>query len=282
MTGKARIAVVVAILMIGVAACGNDSSSPNDASKPPPKITELLVAGASDLRPAFEEIGARFTKVTGTHVTFSFGSSGQLAQQVTNGAPFDVFASASVDHVDQVLASGHGDPKTKTTYAFGRITIWTSDDTENPPKRVSDLRDARFSTIAIANPGHAPYGVAAGQALKTADVYDAVEDRLVYGENVSDALRLATSGNADVAIVALSLSLATPDGQYTLIPAKDHEPLEQALVVLATASNRKAASQEFVAEISSPAGRRIMSRYGFRLPGDKEPTGTSGISGGGV
>lgn len=244
------------------------------ATKKYPEVSTLLVAGASDLRPAFEKLGRRFTATTGTKVTFSFGSSGQLARQIINGAPFDVFASADVGFVDRVLAAGIGDRTTKSTYAFGRLALWT------PPgspqlSSVSELGDASIKRIAIANPDHAPYGVAAVQTLTSARIYDSVKNRLVYGENVSDAYRLGTSGNADAALVSLSVVLAdAKGGRYLIVPAEGHRPLQQALVVTATAP-RSPSAKAFAALVRSKDGRSVMRKFGFLLPGDTMPSGNA-------
>ena len=240
------------------------------AAKKYPAVRTLLVAGASDLRPAFEELGRRFTATTGTEVTFSFGSSGQLAQQIINGAPFDVFASADVGFVDRVLDKGIGDRTTKSTYAFGRLALWTPPGGA-PLSSVGELGDAAITRLAIANPDHAPYGVAAVQALTSAGIYASVTDRLVYGENVSDAYRLATSGNADAALVSLSLVIANAKGgRYITVPAEAHRPLEQALVVTAS-GKRAAAARAFAALVRSKDGRTVMRKFGFLLTGDAAP-----------
>jgi molybdate transport system substrate-binding protein len=249
-----------------VLCCGAPAMAATAASKKP---VTLLVAGASDLRPAFEEIGKQFTAKTGTKLTFSFGSSGQLAQQVKNGAPFDVFASADVGYVNDVLAAGIGDRSTKATYAYGRLALWTP--SSSSISGVAGLAGESFKRIAIANPDHAPYGVAAVEALRSAQVYDAVAERLVYGDNVSDTFRLATSGNADAALVSLSLVIANRnDGRYVVVPAEAHKPLEQTLVVTAT-RKRATSAKAFVKFVSSPAGRVVMRRFGFLLPGDSLP-----------
>jgi molybdate transport system substrate-binding protein len=239
-------------------------------------VEELLVAGASDLRPAFEEIGKLFTAQTGSKVTFSFGSSGQLAQQISNGAPFDVFASADTRYIDQVLSDGIGDPATRATYAFGRLALWVPSRTQKRIFNLLDLSDPTTKRIAIANPEHAPYGVAAVQALKSSKIYELVSDKLIYGENVSDTYRLATSGNADAALVSLSLVIANSSGgQYVIIPTDAHAPLEQGLVVLAKKS-RASSAKAFVSLVSSAAGRTVMRKYGFLLPGDPKPLNNNG------
>lgn len=269
------LAVAVPLLGIPLASCGSDDSS--SASTVPvtnalaaPAVPEITVAAASDLRPAFEELGAKFTEATGTKVTFSFGSSGQLREQVINGAPFDLFASANVAFVDEVIAEGRGVAETKADYAFGRVVIWTPDGVMLP-EEIAELSSDEFRRIAIANPEHAPYGLAAQQALEASGTYDAVKDRLVFGENISDTFEIVKSGNADAGIIALSLAIAD-GGEYALIPAELHDPLQQALVVTSTGAQGEAAAA-FAEFIGSPDGREVMVSYGFVLPGEEAATG---------
>jgi molybdate transport system substrate-binding protein len=262
---RLRAVALAAVVALAVAGCGGAEAAGRGEDGGP-----LLVAAASDLQPAFTELGDLYTQQTGREVTLTFGSSGQLAQQLENGGPYDVFASANVDFVDEVLAAGVGDPATKTTYAFGRIVVWTRADSGLGTPTVEQLADPSFARIAVANPDHAPYGVAAVEALQHAGVYETVRDRLVYGENVTDTLRLAASGNVDVAIVALSLAVSSTDSRYSEIPADFHEPLEQALVVTAS-GERAAAATEFTELVDSPEGREVMNSYGFVLPGEPAP-----------
>ena len=136
--------VVLMVLTMAtlLGACGGDgddvsAASPTTTTTAPP-AREITVAAASDLRPAFEELGTLFTKETGTKVTFTFGSSGQLREQIVNGAPFDLFASADVGFVDEVIAKGRGVAETKADYAFGRIVLWTPNGV-TPPAEIAGL-----------------------------------------------------------------------------------------------------------------------------------------------
>jgi molybdate transport system substrate-binding protein len=260
-----RAGVAAALALLVVAGCGGGREGGTGPAASGGDGGAITVAAASDLRFAFEELGGRFTEETGVEVTFSFGSSGQLREQIVNGAPFDVFASANVEFVDAVIEAGRGDPATKADYAIGRLALWSPPGVELPGA-IDDLTDPRYERIAIANPEHAPYGLAAEQALATAGVLDAVRDRLVFGENISDTLRIARSGNADVGIVALSLAVAD-DAPYLLLDEELHEPLRQALVVTASGAGGDDA-RAFGAFVSSPTGREVMVRHGFGLPGE--------------
>jgi molybdate transport system substrate-binding protein len=229
---------------------------------------EIAVAAASDLAFAFPELAAAFERETGTHVTFTFGSTGQLAKQISEGAPYDVFAAASASYVDEVVRADACDASTSARYARGRIALWSKRGLVAPPASLAELVDARFAKIAIANPAHAPYGKAAREALQRAGLWAALEPRIVYGENVQQALQFAQSGNAEVAIVALSIALVSQDGVYDTVDAGAHAPIDQALVVCKRGKN-PADAHAFARYVNSPAGRAIMQRYGFLLPGEE-------------
>jgi molybdate transport system substrate-binding protein len=231
----------------------------------------LLVAAAADLRPAFLELGEAFEAATGQRVVFTFGSSGLLAQQLIEGAPMDLFTSASAAFVDSVLAAGVGDADTRATYAVGRLAIWSRHDRWGDWGTLAELAADDVATIAIANPVHAPYGVVAVQALESAGVREAIEDRLVYGENIADTQRLAATGNADAALVALSLALASEEagqGRFSLIDDALHDPIEQVLVVTAKNQARAAIAADFVAFLTGDEGHRVLRRLGFATPRD--------------
>ncbi len=259
--------LVLALLASGCGSGrGNGSTAGGEPAHSSPAVDEITVAGASDLRLAFEALGAAFEADTGTRVTFSFGSSGQLKQQVINGAPFDVFASANVAFIDDVIAAGKADEATKATYGFGRVVVYSRAVGPDAITTLDGLTAHGVRVVAIANPEHAPYGLAAEQALRSAGVHGAVQPKLVLGENVSDTLRLATTGNADAAVVALSLVTMTDEGSWALIDVDLHEPLEQALVVTGVDPARVEAARAFATYVNSPAGRAVMNRYGFVLP----------------
>ena len=227
---------------------------------------EIIVGAASDLTPAFEDLGRQFEQESGTHVTFSFGSTGTLAKQIENGAPMDLFAAANVDYVDQLDREGLILSDTKSIYSRGRITIWTQKERDPAITRIEDLTRSDVVRVAIANPEHAPYGKAAREALEAAGVWKAVEPKLVYGENVRQAMQYAQTGNADAAITALSLSVVS-EGRWTLVSEELHKPLDQAMAVI-KATRMETDARRFAAFINSPLSRSTMQRYGFTLPGE--------------
>lgn len=260
----------LAIALLALVAC-----KPSGAKT----IEPLRVAAASDLSFAFKDIGDAFQKKTGQEVTLSFGATGLLSKQIAEGAPFDVFAAANASFVDDAVSAGACYGDTRVIYARGHVVMWTSKGA--PPASLADLEDAKYAKVAIANPDHAPYGLAAKQAMTAAGVWETVKPKLVYGENVQQTLQFAQSGNADVAIVALSLA-SVSGGAYTPIDPASHEPIAQTLVVCKGAAARSAGApnaaegakaRAFAAFVSSPDGRAIMKRYGFLLPGES----TAGI-----
>ena len=250
--------LVGAGIVIAVSACGGQNK-PADG----PQASKVLVAAASDLRFAFTDLGERFKQATDIDVTFTFGSSGQLKEQIINGAPFDVFASANEKFALDVVDADKGWPETLQPYAMGRIVLLARSGLD-VPSTISGLTSDDFARIAIANPAHAPYGIAAREALESVGVYEEVKSRLVLGENVSDTLRLVETGNVDAAIVALSLVIVG-DAPYEMIPENLHGPLKQSIVVTKTGDNEKNA-RKFVEFLSSQSGRTVMESYGFVLP----------------
>lgn len=237
-----------------------------------PSPVTLTVSAASDLTSAFTEIGKAFEAETGNKVLFNFGSTGQLARQIEQGAPVDVFAAANASYIDQLDAQGLILSDTKQLYARGRIVLWTRADSALQLEGVEGLVLPGVRRVALANPDHAPYGVAAREALQAAGLWAAVQPKLVLGENVRQALQYAETGNVDAAIVALSLvvpAATTGDvkGRYVLIPEALHAPLDQALAVIKSTTHERQA-RAFAAFVGSPAAREIMREYGFILPGE--------------
>jgi molybdate transport system substrate-binding protein len=169
----------------------------------------LLVSAASNLILAFEEVGARYEEETGTQVTVNFAASGQLAQQIEQGAPVDIFLSANTAYVEELAVKGWVQADSVQIYARGRLTLWTRADASLTVETVEDLLNPEVRRVAIANPEHAPYGVAAREALQTAGVWEEIQSKLVPGENVRQALQYAETGNVDAAIVPLSLSITS-------------------------------------------------------------------------
>jgi molybdate transport system substrate-binding protein len=228
------------------------------------------VAAAADLQFALTDVADRFAEETGERVELVFGSSGILARQIQDGAPFDVFLSADEAFVEQLARAG----RTRddgVLYARGRIVLFAPTGSPLVPGEGLDglarlIATGQVPRFAIANPEHAPYGRAAEQALRKRGLWDALQPALVLGENVSQAAQFATSGNAVGGIIAYSLALAPAmreRGQHVLIPAGDHAPLRQRMVLLERAGP---AAERFYRYVQAPAARATLERYGFAVP----------------
>jgi molybdate transport system substrate-binding protein len=236
----------------------------------PTNHQELLVAAAADLNPALQELSDGFEKKTGVKVKLSFGASGALTQQIQNGAPFDLFFSADMDYPRQLVAAGAADGASLYQYAAGRLVLWVPSDStldvEHAGMKV--LLDPTVKKIAIGNPQHAPYGRAAVAALKHYELYDQISDRLVLGENISQAAQFVESGNAQVGFVALAHA-ASPamkgNGKYWEVPVDAYPVLAQGMVVLSHSQHKKEAA-EFLEYVRTKESGELLRRYGFTLP----------------
>ena len=210
-----------------------------------------------------------FEKQTGHRVKVSLGSSGNFYAQLQQGAPFDLYFSADIGYPKKLEEGGLTVPGSLYRYAVGRIVLWAPKSSPlDVNKGLTVLREPTIRKIAIANPKHAPYGRAAVAAMEHAQVYADVKDRLVLGENISQAAQFIESGACDVGIIALSLALAPAmksAGSYWEIPAEAHPPLEQGAVILKQSKNQELA-RSFLSFLQGPQGQEIMTRYGFTLP----------------
>jgi molybdate transport system substrate-binding protein len=236
------------------------------AAAQPPAATPLTVFAASDLGPAFKQIVPEFERKTRSAVTLVLGSTGMLTQQIRNGAPADVFFAANESFIKELAAENLTRRQSHTLYARGRIVIVTLASGGVRVGDLSDLANARIRRIAIANPQHAPYGLAAKQALETAGVWNALEPKLVFGENVQQAAQFVRSGSAEAGIVARSVA-DTPDLVWKLVDDRLHAPLDQVAVVL-TRTKHAAAAMSFIEFVNGMQGRVVMRQFGFLLPGE--------------
>lgn len=230
---------------------------------------EITIAAASDLNFAFREIVVEYEKTTGNHVRLSLGSSGNFYAQIQNGAPFDLYFSADISYPRKLEEAGLTVPGSLYQYAVGRIVLWAGKDSHLDLSRgLEILREPVIRKIAIANPKHAPYGRAAVAAMEHFKVYDQVKDKLILGENISQAAQFIESGACDIGIIALSLAVAPAmksKGTYWEVPAETHPPLEQGAVILKSSKQQESAKQ-FLAFIKGERGQEIMKRYGFTVP----------------
>ena len=222
------------------------------------QAADLIVAAASDLAPLASNLEVAFAKSTGVRVRFTLASSGLLAHQIEEGAPFDVFLSANDQYVLELAASGRIDAASVEIYAQGRIALWSLN---GAVRSLEDLKRPEIKHIAIPNPEHAPYGVAARKALESRGVWKDVESKIVYGENVRQALQFAESGNAEAVITSWTLL----QGRGMILPAGWHSPIRQAAGVVQS-SRYKTDALKFVKFLTGSEGRKILEAGGLFAP----------------
>ncbi len=230
---------------------------------------KITIAAAADLKFAMDEIVTGFKKSQpGSDVEVIYGSSGKFNTQIQQGAPYDIFFSADIAYPRELAKSGLAASVVKP-YAVGRIVLW-SNSMDAAKMTLASLADPKITRIAIANPKHAPYGKRAEEALQAAGLWDKVQSKLVFGENIAHAAQFVQTGNAQVGVIALSLALnpeLSKKGGYYLIPDKLHTPLEQGFVITKRASGNVLA-RKFADYVAAKPVRAIMTKYGFVLPGE--------------
>jgi molybdate transport system substrate-binding protein len=231
----------------------------------PADSTPIRIAGAANLVKLMEEIVPRFEKEAGVEVDFIPGSSGKLAAQLKEGAPFDLFMAANVKFVDDAVASGECLADTKKVYARGHLVMWSKEGAKDePPARPDGLADAKYETIAVAQPDQAPYGAAARAALEKLGVWKKIEKRVIYGPSLEETIKLVDSGNAEIGLLALS-QVIKGKGKYVAIPDELHDPLDQALAVCKNGKQKELAVK-FVEYLARPEVQDAMKSYGYTIP----------------
>ena len=227
---------------------------------------EIVVAAAANLTDAFGEVGRRFTARTGVRVTYSFGATADLAKQVEGGAPFDVFASADVAHVDELARKGLILEGTRAVYARGRLVLWVPPGGRARVVRLEDLAGAGVTRLAVARPDAAPYGRAAVESLQALNLWTAVEPKVVYSQSVAQAKQFAASGNADAAFLPRSL-VKEGEGSAVEVEERLHAPIDQALGVV-RASGRHNAAKRFVDFVLGEEGQAVLKSFGYDAPAE--------------
>jgi molybdate transport system substrate-binding protein len=233
---------------------------------------EITVAAAADMSAALPELVDAYTKKTGQTVKLSFGASGNLTNQIENGAPFDIFFSADEQYPEQLIKEGLASKDTIYRYAVGRLVLWIPNDSPLvlPELGINALLDPSIKKIAIANPATAPYGRAAEATLRHYEIYDKVSNRLVVGESIRQAAQFVESGNAQAGLIALSHALAPAlkdRGRYWKVPLDAYPTLNQAAVAL-TRSKQQDADRKFLEFLRSPEATSLLTSYGFSLPAE--------------
>ena len=226
----------------------------------------IKIAVAADLRFALDDITKLYKKnYPDVMIDVIYGSSGNLFQQITNQAPYDLFFSADVS-----LAAKLEEMKLTlnkpTIYAVGHLVLWSA--TKDVSRGLDLLKSEDVKKIAIANPEVAPYGKRAVESLKYYNLYDKIKDKIVKGDNVSQAAQFVLTGNAEAGIIALSLALSpemSAKGKYYIIDEKSYSKFEQAYVILKK-SGKNNDVLNFVKFLETKKVKDIFNKYGFKLP----------------
>ena len=223
----------------------------------------VTVFAAASLKNALDEVGAQYAK-TGGDARFSYAASSAIARQIEQGAPFDVFFSADSDFPERLVRGGKA-VGTPMQYAEGHIVLWSAS-MDLKGVTVQQLVQPRFTRIAIANPAVAPYGKRAEQALRSAGIWDAIQPKIVKGENIAQTAQFIRSGNAQVGFVAESFA-RSPEakGSYVTVPTTMYQPLKQSFVLTRHGADA-ALAKDFMAYVRGPQARALFMQYGFYVP----------------
>lgn len=227
---------------------------------------EVQVAVAANFTAPMHAIAAQFERDTGHRARLAFGSTGKFYAQIRNGAPFEVLLAADDETPARLEKEGQAAPGTRFTYAIGKLVLWSAR-TGYVDAKGEVLRTGDFRHLAIANPKTAPYGAAAVTVLKKLNLFDAVQARLVQGENIAQTHQFISTGNAQLGFVALSQ--VARDGRIVsgsgwIVPAGLHEPIRQDALVLARGRGNPAA-QALADYLKSAKARAIIQSFGYEL-----------------
>jgi molybdate transport system substrate-binding protein len=241
-----------------LAAIAIAASSPAQTPK-----REVTVAAAANLNEVFQAIGRQFEAATGIHPVFSFASTAQLAQQIENSAPYDVYAAADVEHVEQLEKKGLLVPHSRAVYATGILALWIPPGAGAKVDGLAGLVQPSVRVIALAKPELAPYGLAARESLQHLGIWNQVQSKVVYADNISMAKQYGGSGNADAVFTAYSL-VTKENGKVIKVDEGLHAPIDQALGIVAASKHRDRA-QQFVDFLLRGQGRDILGGSGYQV-----------------
>ncbi|HVZ00626.1 MAG TPA: molybdate ABC transporter substrate-binding protein [Dongiaceae bacterium] len=223
---------------------------------------EVNVAVAANFTDAAKEIGQAFKAKTGNDAVFSFGASGALYTQISQGAPFQVFLSADASRPKKAVDEGYGVSGTNFTYAIGKLVLWskkpglvTGEDT---------LKSGSFNKVSICDPKAAPYGQAAVETMQSLKLYDTLQPKLVQGANITQAFQFVDTGNAEIGFVALSQVVGKSEGSQWMVPQDLYKPIKQDAVLLSKGAD-SAAAKAFIEFLKGPEAVAIIKKYGYEV-----------------
>ncbi len=231
----------------------------------------LRIAAAADLEPLLPEVLSRYEQQTGVRAAATYQSSAALAQQITNGAPFDLFLAADTGFPQHVIDAGLGAEAKPVPYARGTLVLWARKDApvlHGKPITLDVLRDPALKSVAMANPETAPYGRAAQAAVSSMGLKDALASKLRVASNIAQTAQYADSGNAEIGFLSLT-SASTPrlagDGSYIPVPSTAYPPILQGAVVLKH-SAKEAEAERFLHFLATPETRKLLAQKGLLPP----------------
>ena len=227
---------------------------------------EVQVAVAANFTAPIQAIAADFEKDTGHKLVAAYGATGQFYTQIKNGAPFEVFLSADDTTAQKLESEGATVKGSRFTYAVGTLALWSAKEGYVDAKG-DVLKKNQFKHLSIANPKTAPYGLAATQLLAREGLSDQVKDKLVEGQNITQAYQFVSTGNAELGFVALSQIFKdgkVSHGSAWIIPETMHDPIKQDAVILKKGENNPAA-KALTEYLKGPKAEAIIKSYGYQL-----------------
>lgn len=258
---RAGVRLLELTIIITIIGCGGGPTVPANATAPAP----LRIAAASDLQTALPVLGERFTKQTGIELSLTFGASGQLAEQIKGGAPFDVFLAANQSFVKQLADEGDVRPDSVQPYALGSLVLSVHPEVSESVHALADLAKPAVKKIALASPATAPYGAAGKQALERAKLWATIEPKVVPSESVRQALQFVETGNAEAGLVGKSIALASRKVRVVEIDRALYDPIVQGLGIVAR-SKRADDARRFCDFMLSVEGQDGLAEFGFAKP----------------
>ena len=230
------------------------------------RADEVQAAVAANFTAPMKEIATAFEAATGHKVVPAFGSTGKFYSQIRNGAPFEVLLAADSETPTKLETEGAAVVGTRFTYAVGKLVLWSA-----TPGFVDGkgkvLKDGKFEHLAIANPKLAPYGAAGVEAMKKLHVFEAIEPKLVQGENITQAFQFIESGNAELGFVALSQVIKDGNigtGSGWIVDPKLYKPIKQDAIILLKGKDKPAAIA-LLDFLKGEKARAIILTYGYGL-----------------
>lgn len=249
-------AALVALLLAPLIGCSTKESSTS------PSLV-LLVAAASDLQSALPELIREFRHQSPSlEIQPTFGSSGQIAEQIKAGAPYDLFLAANEAYVRDLATEHYIDAPSIRPYAIGALVLAVNREVREPVDSLTDLTRPALKKVAIANPDLAPYGAAAKRALTRAGLWEKLQPKMVLADSVRQALLFVQTGNAEAGFVSRAMSNVAELRTLEIDPSL-YDPIVQTLGIV-SATKKRDAAESFARFLTSPQGQKLLISHGFK------------------